>query len=151
MERYQVLIPILFLALMHITPSHAQIYKWIDADGEVQFGDKKPLNKKSENINLKINTYKSVTIDPEILKDTKKITKNKKVSMYSAAWCGICKKAKRYFNKNNIAYIEYDIDNDKAAKKRYKAMGATGVPVIFIGDRRMNGFSAASFERIYNN
>ena len=127
MERYQTLIPFLFLAVMHISPSHAQIYKWIDADGEVQFSDKKPLNKKSENVNLKINTYKNVTIDPEILKDTK------------------------YFNKNNIAYIEYDIDNDKAAKKRHKAMGATGVPVIFIGDRRMNGFSAASFERIYNN
>lgn len=131
--------------------SHAQIYKWKDADGEVHFGDKKPTNKKSENINLKINTYKSVTIDPAILKNTKKTNTNKNVSMYSAAWCGICKKAKKYFNKNNIAYIEYDIDKDKAAKKRYKAMGATGVPVIFIGDRRMNGFSAASFERIYNN
>lgn len=151
MERYQILIPLLFVVLMNISTSHAQIYKWINADGEIQFGDKKPLNKKSENINLKINTYKSVTVDPEILKDTKKNYKNKKVSMYSAAWCGICRKAKKYFNNNNIAFIEYDIDNDKAAKKRHKAMGATGVPVIFVGDRRMNGFSAASFERIYNN
>ena len=151
MERYQFLMPLIFLALMHISPSHAQIYKWIDADGAVQFGDKKPLNNKSENINLKINTYKSVTIDPEILKGTKKTKRNKNVSMYSAAWCGICRKAKKYFNKNRIPYIEYDIDNDKAAKKRHKAMGATGVPVIFIGDRRMNGFSVASFERIYNN
>ena len=149
MERYQIIILFLFALLMQT--SHAQIYKWKNADGTVHFGDKKPTNKKSENIQLKINTYKSVTIDPTILKNTKKTNTNKNVSMYSAAWCGICKKAKKYFNKNNIAYIEYDIDKDKAAKKRYKAMGATGVPVIFIGDRRMNGFSAASFERIYKN
>ena len=151
MERYRILMPLLFVAIVHISPSHAQIYKWIDADGEVQFGDKKPTNKKSENIQLKINTYKSVTIDPAILKSTKKSNINKNVSMYSAAWCGICKKAKKYFNKNNISFTEYDIDKDKAAKRRYKAMGATGVPVIFIDDRRMNGFSAASFEQLYKN
>ena len=149
MERYQIIILLFFALLMQ--PSHAQIYKWKDANGKVHFSDKKPANKKSENIHLKINTYKSVTIDPAIFKNTKKTNTNKNVTMYSAAWCGICKKAKKYFNKNNIAYIEYDIDKDKAAKKRHKAMGATGVPVIFIGDRRMNGFSEASFERIYNN
>ncbi len=128
--------------------SHAQIYKWKDADGKVHFGDKKPINKKSENIQLKINTYKSVTINPAIFKSTKKTNSNKNVSMYSAAWCGICKKDKKYFNQNNISFTEYDIDKDKAAKKRYKAMGATGVPVIFVGDKRMNGFSAVSFEQI---
>lgn len=149
MERYQIVILFFFTFVMQT--SHAQIYKWKDADGKVHFGDKKPINKKSENIQLKINTYTSVTIDPTSLKSTKKANTNKNVTMYSAAWCGICKKAKKYFSKNNISFTEYDIDKDKAAKKRHKEMGATGVPVIFIGDKRMNGFSAASFERIYNN
>ena len=149
MERYQILILFFFMLVMQ--SSHAQIYKWKDADGKVHFGDKKPTNEKSENIQLKINTYTSVTIDPAMLKSTKKTNTNKNVTMYSAAWCGICKKAKKHFNKNNISFTEYDIDKDKAAKKRHKEMGATGVPVIFIGNKRMNGFSAASFERIYNN
>lgn len=144
MERYLIIVLLFFAHSMQA--SHAQIYKWKDSTGKVHFSDKKPKNKKSEHIQLKINTYESVTIDPATIKKT---TKNKKVVIYSAAWCGICKKAKRYFNKNNIAYTEYDIDNDKAANKRHKAMGATGIPVIFIGDSRMNGFSVASFEQIY--
>ena len=148
MGRYQI---IFFFFILLLQTSHAQIYKWKDADGKVHFGDKKPTNKKSENIQLKINTYQSVTIDPAILKSNKKTNINKNVIMYSAAWCGICVKAKKYFNKNNISFTEYDIDKNKAAKKRYKEMGATGVPVIFVGDKRMNGFSAASFKRIYNN
>ena len=72
-----------------------------------------------------------------------------KVVLYSAAWCGVCKKAKRYFAENSIAYTEYDIDEDKSAKKRYKKMGATGVPMIIIGMKRMNGYSVGGFERLY--
>jgi len=132
-------------------PLHAQIYKWKDANGKVHFGDRKPINKKSESIKLKINTYKSVTIDPSYLKSNKKPSKNKDVVLYSAAWCGVCRKAKKYFSQNNISYTEYDIDKDKAANKRHKEMGATGVPVIFIGNRRMNGFSVASFEQMFKN
>lgn len=147
MDRYQIIVVLFFAFIMQA--SHAQIYKWKDLNGKVHFSDKKPLNKKSENIQLKINTYKSVTIDPAGMTSIKKTSKNKNVIMYSAAWCGICKKAKKYFSQNNISYTEYDIDKNAAAKKRHKAMGATGVPVIFIGNRRMNGFSAASFERIY--
>ena len=131
-------------------PLHAQIYKWKDANGKVHFGDRKPINKKSESIKLKINTYKSVTIDPSYL-NNKKPSKNNDVVMYSAEWCGVCRKAKKYFSQNNISYTEYDIDKDKAANKRHKEMGATGVPVIFIGNRRMNGFSVASFEQIFKN
>lgn len=148
MERYQAFAFLLFVLFMQT--SHAQIYKWKDADGKVHFGDKKPVNKNSENIHLKINTYESVKIDPSVFKSNERNSSNKSITIYSAAWCGVCKKAKKYFNKHNISYTEYDIDKDNSAKKRYKEMGATGVPVIFIGKRRMNGFSVASFERIYN-
>ena len=70
--------------------------------------------------------------------------------MYSTDWCHYCKKARQYFKKNNIAYTEYDIDKNKKAKRRYKEMGATGVPVILVGKKRMNGFNQKGFERIYN-
>lgn len=149
MRRYQIVFIFFFMFLMQA--SHAQIYKWEDANGKTHFGDKKPANKKSENIQLKINTYQSVTIDTAIFNGVKKSYTGQNVTIYSAVWCGICTKAKKYFNKNNIAFTEYDIDKDKAAKRRHKEMGATGVPVIFIGGRRMNGFSAATFERLYKN
>jgi glutaredoxin len=77
------------------------------------------------------------------------ITRPKKVVMYSAEWCGVCKKAKKYFKKNHIRYTNYDIDKNKSAKARYKKMGAKGVPVLFVGKKRMNGFSVAHFKRLY--
>ena len=59
------------------------------------------------------------------------------------------KKAKKYFKSQHIAYTNYDIDKSKIAKARYKKMGAKGVPVLFVGKRRMNGFSVAGFKSVY--
>lgn len=69
--------------------------------------------------------------------------------MYSTSWCGYCKKAKQYFKKNNITFTEYNIEKNAKAKREYKKMGATGVPVILVGKKRMNGFSQKGFEAIY--
>ena len=69
--------------------------------------------------------------------------------MYSAEWCGYCKKAKRYFNMKGISYTEYDVEKNARAKSEYEKMGATGVPVILVGKKRMNGFSEKGFEKLY--
>jgi len=81
----------------------------------------------------------------------KKTSSNKKVIMYSAEWCGVCRKAKRYFKKKGIRYKEYDIDKSKEARRKYDKLNARGVPVIFIGNIRLNGFSSSHFEKIYYN
>lgn len=124
-------------------PTNAEVYKWIDANGKVHFSDTKPDTVKAEQLDLQINTYKHVTYESSIY------DVGPKVIMYSTTWCGYCKKARKYFKKNGIAFTEYDIDKNAKAKARYKKMGAKGVPVILVGNKRMNGFSPQGFERIY--
>ncbi len=131
------------LLLIFTHNSYSAIYKWTDAQGNVHFGDKKPDTHEVDKLDLNINTYSGVT------HETSPVDHGQKVVMYSTAWCGYCKKARRYFNKNNIAYTEYDIEKDAAARKRYRQLGATGVPVILVGSKRMNGFSVKGFQRIY--
>lgn len=122
----------------------AGVYKWVDEQGNIHFSDRRPQSSDSEKLELpEINTYTGVTYD------TSAFDSGKKVIMYSAEWCGVCKKAKRYFKKNRIPFTEYDIEKNAKAKQRYKQLGATGVPVILYGKQRMNGFSPGAFERIY--
>ncbi|MCP4044143.1 MAG: DUF4124 domain-containing protein [Gammaproteobacteria bacterium] len=123
--------------------SYAEIYKWVDDQGKVHFSGRKPANHDAEPIKLRINTYTSITYA------VSKIDHGQKVVMYSTSWCAYCKKAKQYFKKNNIKFTEYDIEENARARKRYKKLGATGVPVIVVGQKRMNGFSIKGFERIY--
>ena len=141
--------PFLLITFLMLTPlSQAEIYKWVDDDGKVHFSDKKPINEEVESLTLKINTYTSVTYDTAAFDHGSRYG-SKKVVMYSAAWCGVCKKAKLFFRNNSIAYTEYDIDKNETNKRRYKRLKAKGVPVIFVGKKRMNGFSEAGFERMY--
>jgi glutaredoxin len=69
--------------------------------------------------------------------------------MYSAEWCGVCKRAKSYFQENAIAFNEKDIDKSGAARREFAELGGRGVPLILVGKRKLSGFSAASFEKIY--
>ena len=124
----------------------AEILKWTDSDGRVHFGDKPPPGAETSIVEVRINTYESPNI--EALQEI--LNPKDKVVMYSAEWCGVCKKAKKYFRANNIPYKDYDIEKSSKGRKDYKKLGAKGVPVILVGKKRLNGFSAATFESIYN-
>ena len=69
--------------------------------------------------------------------------------MYGTSWCGYCKKARRYFAAHGIPFKEFDVENSSKGKRDYEKLRAKGVPVILIGKKCLNGFSAASFESIY--
>ncbi len=137
-------------------PSLAGIYKWKDDNGVTQYSDVKPDNVLVET--FEVQSYQNVTVinsdnsfqEPDENGNKRKyLTRPKRVIMYSTTWCGYCKKAKKYFRKNRIAFTEYDIEKSESAKRRYKKLEATGVPVILIGKKRMNGFSAERFNSIY--
>ncbi len=69
--------------------------------------------------------------------------------MYSTVWCGYCKKARRYFKEKGIPFQEYDTETTQKGREDYKKLNGTGVPIILVGKKRMNGFSPSGFERLY--
>jgi len=122
----------------------AEIYRWVDESGKIHFSDKPSRAHSSEQVKLQINTYEAVTYDTSSID-----VGNKRVVMYSASWCGVCKRAKRYFAQKKIKYTEYDVDKSEEGKSTLRKLGAKGVPVILVGNRRMNGFSVDGFEKLY--
>lgn len=72
---------------------------------------------------------------------------NASIEIYVTSWCGYCKKAIRYLNEKGIPYTAYDIEQDSAANRRYKALGGNGVPLISIGDKIIRGFSPQAIDQ----
>lgn len=137
----------LFLVLLFIPFfCFAEIYKWTDENGNVHFGDSPKEETKAEKVVVEVNSYEHVSYDNV---EFYQGAESKRVTMYATSWCGYCRKARHYFQQNGISYIEYDIEKDERAKRMYDLLGGKGVPVILVGKKRMNGFSAAGFERIY--
>ena len=64
------------------------------------------------------------------------------IEIYTTLSCIYCTKAKEYFDKNNIEYIEYDVVKDiKKRKEMVEITGQTGVPVIRNNDKVIVGFN----------
>ena len=135
------------------TQSIGQLYKWVDANGNVHYGDSPPENANLKQITGEVSSYTSAIVEPSsATTQTSATTQSngaKAVVMYSTSWCGYCRKAARHFRKNNIPFTEHDIEKSAAAAREFKKLNGRGVPVILIGDQRMNGFEAKTFDKIY--
>ena len=123
-----------------------QIHQWRDADGRLHFGDHPPAGAASTVVKVKPNVYTSPSIE-----GLARVFPHQgdKVVMYSASWCGYCRKARRYFEAHQVPFEEYDVETSDKGQRDYAALGAHGVPVILVGEQRMNGFSEGAFESLY--
>lgn len=74
-----------------------------------------------------------------------------RIVLYSTSWCSYCRKTMDYFKRNNIPYINKDIEKDDVANidlsVKYKAQG---VPLIVIGkdEKIIRGFDEKALDRI---
>ena len=66
------------------------------------------------------------------------------ITMYSASWCGYCKKARAFLNEQGIPFEEKDVEKTPGASAELAAKAAQagvqtggGVPVFVVGDHNI--------------
>lgn len=143
------LLGLLVVMMISSQPVYSEIYRWTDAQGNVQFGDRPPSSQDASRVDLKINSYESVTIEPFEPFKPSRPSRVKPVVLYSTTWCGFCRKARNYLRANNIPFTEYDVEQSEKGKRDYRKLNGRGVPILLIGDKRMNGFNVSRFKALY--
>lgn len=65
------------------------------------------------------------------------------VTFYSRRWCSFCFAARRLFKRLGVEYEEIPLDHQPELRSRIsqKAGGWPTVPLIFIGDRFIGGYT----------
>lgn len=146
--------------------SEAQIYKWVDKNGVIHFGQALPQGVgNAEKIEATLPTQRS---DPEFDRPpqggSEKTQRNERktqekeehspvsqqvaAEMYSTSWCGYCRKAREYFQARGIRLIEYDIEADPAAAERKRQIDTRpGVPLVVINGQLIHGYAPAQYEQ----
>ena len=71
------------------------------------------------------------------------------VVMYATSWCPYCAKARAYFKKNRIDYVEHDIEKSAAAQAEHRRLGGRGVPLIVVGKEKMSGYSEQGLDAMF--
>jgi glutaredoxin len=69
------------------------------------------------------------------------------VVMISTSWCGYCRKARQFFNDNQIAFEEIDAEQTASPGIR-ETYRRTGVPLIIIGATEVRGFNERRLREI---
>ena len=133
------------LGLLVAASALSQVYRWTDERGRVMYGSEPPPSAQAKVVQDRIQSYTA----PEVLRAPASRTApstTQPVVMYATSWCGYCAKARAYFAKNRIAYVEYDVEKNPTANAEFKRLGGRGVPLIVHGGNMMRGFSEQSFE-----
>lgn len=152
-------------------PVSADIYTWTDANGIKHYANQPPANGKAvqSNTEIKHDSAQYEQWDRQRRESqanalntgqsgraaqSKQSVKNSspenpgRVAMYTTPTCGYCKRARSFFSQHNIAFTDYDITTDKSAMERFKALKGRGVPLIFVGDKRIDGFNKPLLENL---
>jgi len=61
---------------------------------------------------------------------------NSQIKMYGAAWCGDCRRSKKFLDSNNVKYDYVDVEADKTASDKVIEInnGMRSIPVIMFPD-----------------
>jgi glutaredoxin len=106
------------------------------------------------NVLAQINTWResSIVITNDTLQqfsqtnDSTSANTANTVDIYTAVWCGACKKAKQWLRQNNIPFTEYDVERDASAALRMRKLGGGGgIPFAVINGKTFEGFNAFSY------
>lgn len=133
------LLLILLTIIFYSTVSYAKVYKWVDENGVVHYGNDPKHAKKGDKVTLELNTYDNNIANPI---DTTLV-------MYTKPNCGFCTKAREYLVSNNIPFQERDIEASVTARLDFDKRGAPGTPFFVYKGQTLYGFNTLNFEVFY--
>jgi len=74
------------------------------------------------------------------------VANQKKVVMYTTSHCPACKAAKQFLAQKGVPYEEIDVETSRDGAQAFQKLGGRGVPLILVGDKKMEGFNAQALE-----
>ncbi len=72
-------------------------------------------------------------------------SKQPRITLYSTTSCGHCRQLKQWLKQHQIRFVEMDVQRNARAFKAYQRHGGRGVPLLLVGEHKIQGFNAKQF------
>ena len=114
----------------------AQLYRWVDENGRVEWRDTPPPPnaKQVEQRNVGSNTIQTSTLPYSL----QQVVKNFPVTLWIYDCGETCTQARSHLARRGVPYTERDAQKEAEALK--KLTGSFGVPVLYVGSTRLSGY-----------
>ncbi len=70
------------------------------------------------------------------------------VIIYSANWCGACRRAKAYMDRKGVRYEERNVDQPRFKEELVRKSGGRSIPVIEVNGRILKGFNPERLDKL---
>jgi hypothetical protein len=139
----RLLISILTLALTATSLQAAQLYRWVDDKGRVEWRDTPPPGSagKVEQRNVSGNTI-DTTVTPYSLQQA---VKNFPVTLWIYDCGGPCDQARAHLERRGVPHDEKNAQTDNALFNKVTG-GSKNVPVLFVGSTRLDGYLPSDWD-----
>ncbi len=121
--------------------AQAQLYKWVGADGKVNYGDTPPKSASHLEARPISSTNEAVMLPYELAQ----AVKNMPVTFYGADKCVPCVDGKNFLKSNGIPFSEKTVSSSNDLDKLKQISGSTQVPVLIIGRQSLSGFNSSTW------
>jgi glutaredoxin len=138
--------------------SSTTVYKSTGPDGNTVYGDRPdPAARDTQTMTFEVLpssplSAKTLAFMEQLKKEGAEraaFVPQSNVVLFSAAWCGYCRKAKAFLALRQVPYREFDIDTDQGMAAFIGAGGRGGVPLLLVDGRRVGGFSVAAYDALF--
>jgi glutaredoxin len=134
------------MAALATTAAHAQqVFRWVDADGRVQYSDQPPPPG-AKNVQEK-NVGGNSIQNNDLSLGAQDAQKKNPVTLYVSECGESCDAAKAHLNKRGIPHTVVDPTRSMELNKKFKdETGGSVVPVMKVGEKRLSGWSESSWD-----
>ncbi len=156
----------LFLLMLMLSALAAAdtVYKSIGPDGKVVYSDKPPADDGKLEKTMDFRNLPATPLPESVLRYREEVLKSMKSRvaaagksggtatpvLFSAQWCGFCKKAKAYLAERRIAYEENDIDTPSGMRAMVEAGLSGGIPILLLDHgRKIRGFTKPAYDAVF--
>jgi glutaredoxin 3 len=142
---------LLLLMLLCSSAAATEVYRWIDAAGNVHYGDRKPASTEVERISVRPQPPATSASAPEAesaMAQAARASTPPAIRMYLSPTCGYCTQAARFFDARGVPWRGEDITRSQVAKLAFERAGGRGTPLIIVDGQTIHGFQKATLERL---
>jgi glutaredoxin len=126
----------LAIALAAGPAAGAQLYKWVDDKGRVEWRDTPPP---ADAKNVETRTMHGNTVQTSNLPySVQQAVKNFPVTLWVVPDCEPCTAARNHLAKRGVPHTEHNAQKEPAALK--KLTGSMDVPILTVGSRTLKGY-----------
>ena len=133
------------IALAGFAAQAQTVYKWVDKDGKVHFGDSPPIDREATAQKVPGGGASS---EEQLPYATQMAMKKSPVVLYTSVGCGdMCSQARALLSKRGIPFTEKTPEtNPDDAKALKDLVGALVVPVMSVGSNPVRGFDEEQWQ-----